>query len=176
MPVIAAVPGAVLTGIFYWLVWGKGLDYIELRWRESRDRKRDEARRIAALVSKRSAPLRSIEDARDAAGLLMCLVARQRGVPTPEQKAAIEQQMTEVLDLGGEVPQRLSLAMFAAEQGSVAEEAVDALAPLLRSRLDRTECNDLLDMLNRVAEIHGGPTVEQEKLIARVERALVRPS
>jgi hypothetical protein len=176
MPVIAAVAGAVLTGIFYWLIWGNGLAYIELRWRESRDRKDDEARRAAALVAKRSAPLRSIEDPRDAAGVLMCLVARQRGTPTPEQKAAIEQQMREVLDLGREIPQRLSLAMFAAEQASAAEDAVDALAPLLRTRLDRTECNDLLDTLNRVAEIHGGPTVEQERLIARVEQALVRPA
>ncbi len=176
MPVIAAIAGAVLTGILYWLMWGKGLEYIEQRWQSGRDRKRDLAAREASFLSRRIAPLRSVSDARDAGTILMCLVAGQRGVPTPEQRAEIERHMADVLELGGEVPQRLSFAMFAAEKATVPDEAVDALAPLLRERLDRAECNELLDMLSRVAEVHGGPVPEQEKLIARVERALVRPA
>ena len=102
------------------------------------------------------------------------LVARQRGVPTPEQKATIERQLEEVLALGGEIPHRMSLAMFAAEKATAPDEAVDELAPMLRSALTTAECNELFDMLSRVAEVHGGPTPEQEKLIASVERALVR--
>jgi hypothetical protein len=176
MPVIAAITGAVLTGILYWLMWGKGLEYVEQRWRDGRDRKRDTAQRESSLLSKRTAPLRSVSDARDAATILMCLVAGQRGVPTPEQRAEIERHMSEVLELGGEVGQRLSFALFAAETATVPDEAVDALAPLLRERLDRAECNQLLEMLSRVADVHAGPVPEQEKLIARVERALVRPT
>ena len=174
MPVIAAVAGAILTGLFYWLIWGKGLEYIEHRWKEGRDTKRDLRRRESALQAERTAPLRSIEDPRDAATVLMCLVARQRGVPTPEQQAAIERQLKEVLELGNDIPQRVALGMFAAEKATAPDEAIDELAPLLRRSLNAAECNELFDMLSRVAEVHGGPTAEQEKLIARVERALVR--
>jgi hypothetical protein len=174
MPVIAAIAGAVLTGIFYWLMWGKGLEYLEHRWQSGRDRKRDHVAREAARLSQRTAPLRSVSDARDAATILMCLVAGQRGVPTPEQRAEIERHMSEVLELSGEAPQRLSFALFAAEKATIPDEAVDSLAPILRERLDRAECNQLLEMLSRVADVHGGPIPEQEKLIARVERALVR--
>jgi hypothetical protein len=106
----------------------------------------------------------------------MCLVAGQRGVPTPEQRAEIARHMAEVLEVGSEAPHRLSFALFAAETAKVPDEAVDALAPMLRDRLDRAECNQLLEMLSRVADVHGGPIPEQEKLIARVERALVRPT
>jgi hypothetical protein len=176
MPVIAAIAGAVATGFFYWLIWGRGLDYLELRWREGRDRKRDVESREAAILSQRTAPLRSITEARDAAAVLMCLVAGQRGVPTPEQRAEIALHMAETLQFGSEVPHRLSFALFAAQNASAADDAIDALAPLLRDRLDRAECNELLDMLSRVAEVHGGPTTGQEKLIARVERSLTRPA
>ena len=174
MPIIAAVAGAVLTGLFYWLIWGKGLEYVEHRWKESRDGKRDLARRQAALQAQRTAPLRSIDDPRDAAAVLMCLVARQRGVPTPEQQAAITRQMKDVLELGDDTPHWMALGMFASEKATAPDEAVDELAPLLRGSLNAAECNELFDMLSRVAEVHGGPTPEQEKLIARVERALVR--
>jgi hypothetical protein len=104
----------------------------------------------------------------------MCLVARQRGVPTPEQQAAITRQMKDVLELGDDIPHRMALGMFASEKATAPDEAVDELAPLLRGSLSAGECNELFDMLSRVAEVHGGPTPEQEKLIARVERALVR--
>ena len=90
MPVVAAIVGAVLTGLYYWLIWGKGLEYIESRVQRSRDAKRDAQRRAAAKDAQSFAPLRSLSDARDAAAVLMFLVARQRGVPTPEQIAAIE--------------------------------------------------------------------------------------
>jgi hypothetical protein len=172
MPFVGAILGAILTGLFYWLVWGQGLEYIEARMRESRERKRDAERRATALESQRLAPLRTLSDARDAAAALMVLVARQRGVPTPEQVAAIEHDMREVLGFNRELPERLALARFAAERAGVAEEAVDTLAPLFRAKLDSAERNDLLSMLRRVAELHGGPTELQEKLIERTERRL----
>jgi hypothetical protein len=174
MPVVAALAGAVLTGLFYWLIWGRGLDYLELRWRESRDRKRDTARRAAALEAQRSVPLRSIADPRDAATVLMALVARQRGVPTPEQSALIALEMRQILELDREVPHRLAFAMFAAEQAAVPDEAVAALAPLLRDKLTPSEREDLLGMLQRVAELHGGATDGQERLIAHIGHAVVR--
>ena len=172
MPVVAAVIGAIMTGLFYWLMWGGGLDYIDARIRQSSDRKRDAQRRAAAIERQRMAPLRSIADARDAAAVLMVLVASQRGVPTPEQNAAIEREMREVLGFGAELTGRIAYAKFAAEQALSAEDAVDALAPLFRSNLTAGERKELFGMLRRVAEVHGGPIPAQERVIERAERRL----
>ena len=175
MPVIAAIVGAVLMGLFYWLIWGQGLQYIDMRLRESRDRKRDARNRAAAIEAQRLAPLRSIADARDAAAVLMILVARERGEPTPEQTAAIEREMREVLGFGAELGARFTYARFAAEQAGSAEDAVDVLAPLFQSKLTPDEREDLFGMLRRVAEVHAGPTDRQERAIERAERRLRQP-
>jgi hypothetical protein len=175
MPIAGAILGAVLTGLFYWLMWGGGLNYIDARLQQSRDRKRDLERRAGALENQRMAPLRSICDARDGAVLLMLLVASQRGVPTPEQLSAIEGEMRDVLGFGSELSGRLAYAKFAAEQVLSTEEAVDALVPLFRSMLTRTESEDLFAMLRRVAEVHGGPILPQERVIERAERRLSAP-
>ena len=45
MPIAGAILGAVLTGLFYWLMWGGGLNYIDARLQQSRERKRDLERR-----------------------------------------------------------------------------------------------------------------------------------
>ena len=175
MPVIAAIVGAVLMGLFYWLIWGQGLQYIDMRLRASRDRRRDARNRAAAIENQRLAPLRSIADARDAAAVLMVLVARERAVPTPEQVAAIEREMREVLGFGAELNTRLTYATFAAEQANSVEDAVDVLAPLFRERLTAAEREDLFGMLRRVAEVHGGPTAAQERAIEYAERRLRQP-
>jgi hypothetical protein len=172
MPVVAAVIGAIMTGLFYWLMWGGGLNYIDARIRQSSDRKRDAQRRAATIERQRMAPLRSIADARDAAAVLMVLVASQRGVPTPEQNAAIEREMREVLGFGAELTGRIAYAKFAAEQALSAEDAVDALAPLFRSNLTAGERKELFGMLRRVAEVHGGPIELQERVLERAERRL----
>jgi hypothetical protein len=95
MPFIAAIVGAIVTGLFYWLIWGKGLEYLEHQWRESSNRRRDAKRRSAAIQQQQLAPIRSITDSRDAASVLMVLVAQQRGVLTPEQVGVIEHEMQE---------------------------------------------------------------------------------
>jgi hypothetical protein len=172
MPIIGAIVGAIVTGLFYWLMWGGGLDYIDARLRQSRDRKRDAEGRAAAIEKQRMAPLRSIADARDGACVLMVLVAAQRGVPTPEQNAAIEREMREVLGFGAELTGRIAYAKFAAEQALSAEDAVDSLAPLFRSKLAAEEREELFGMLRRVAEVHGGPIPAQERAIERAERRL----
>jgi hypothetical protein len=172
MPIIGAIVGAVVTGLFYWLLWGGGLQYIDARLQQSRDRKRDAERRAAAIENQRMAPLRSISDARDAAVLLMLLVAGERGVPTPEQLEAIGREMRDVLGFGAELDGRLAYAKFAAEQALSAQDAVDALVPLFRCTLSADERQDLFDMLRRVAEVHGGPIPLQERVIERVERRL----
>jgi hypothetical protein len=108
--------------------------------------------------------------------LLMVLVAQQRGVLTPEQVGVIEHEMQKVLGLAEDLRPRFAFARFAAEQASAIEDAVDAVAGLLRENLSPSERSDLLAMMQRVAQVHAGPTAEQERAIAYTERQLTRPS
>jgi hypothetical protein len=168
MPVLVAIVGAVATGLMYWLLWGKGLEYIDYRWQEKRDAKR----RAEALADRRRAPLRAMTDAREAATVLMLMIAMQRGVPTPEQTAAIEREMRAILGLDKEAGARLASARFAAEQAPSFEVAVEDLAALLRGKLEGREWDDLFGMLERVAALHGGPTLEQQRAISLARRRL----
>lgn len=175
MPVIAAILGAIATGLVYWLIWGKGVDYIEQRWRAGRDAKRDATRRQATITSERLAPLRSVDDPRDGATILMLLVARLRGDPTPEQVATVETEMRAVLGLNTEVTGRLAYARFAASQDLAFEDAVEDVAPKLKQALTGAEIEDLLAMLGRVATVHDGPTARQQTALDFAARRLRAP-
>lgn len=180
MPIIAALLGAIMTGVVWWLMFGRGLDYIEHRLQA-----RGEARRARQAVEGRKtatrqlllAPVRAITDPREAAALLMVLVAKARGLPTPEQMAAIEQQMVTVLGLQpGEVAARLAYVLHAADQAPSAEDAVEAASRLLRTALTPAEREDVRAMLDQVAALHGGPSDAQERLVALTLRRLSEPA
>jgi hypothetical protein len=172
MPVIMAILGAIFLGLFYWLMWGQGIEYIEHRWTAARKRRSDTETRAKALESQQMAPLRAIDDARDAAVMLMILMGRIRGILTPEQQSAIEEAMRRVLDLEGEVTARFLYAQYAAEQVKDFDKALEGLSPLLREKLGRSERADLFGMLETVAKVHGGPTHEQDKALGRVTRLM----
>src|SRR5919112_1896125 len=118
MPFAAAICGAIVTGLMYWLIWGKGLEYIDYRWRTAATTRRDAKLRGASKERQRMAALRSIQDPRDAATALMIGVAQERGDITPEQIEAIQQEMRHVLELSDDVACRLSFARFAMEQAA----------------------------------------------------------
>jgi hypothetical protein len=120
-------------------------------------------------------PLRAIRDPADAAGVLMTLVARDRGTPTPEREAVIQTEMQKVTAHDDDHGTRMAYIRHAAAQASDADTAVDHLAPLLREKLDASERDDLERMLEAVAVVHGGPIDAQERLIARTVRVLAEP-
>jgi hypothetical protein len=175
MPVIGAIVGAIMTGFMYWLFWGRGLEYIDHRLSNAANAKRSRQQRALAEERRRTAPLRDVSDPRDAAAILMFLVAGQRGVPTPEQVAVITGEMTGLLALGDEIPERLALARFSAETAGSFDHAFEALGPLLRDRLTPAERAELVAMLRKVADVHGGPTPDQERAVGYADRYLARP-
>ncbi|MCJ2036489.1 hypothetical protein [Methylobacterium sp. J-068] len=168
MPILIALAGAFLTGLIYWVRYGNGLEHLDhaLRdWRAGR-------RRRASELQIRAAPLRSLRHPADAAGVLLMLVARQRGLPTPEQESEVLTQMRDVTEPGDDLATRMAVIRHAAEQAPEADAAVRVLAPLLRDRLTGAERNDLSRMLGAVAAVHQGPTEAQERFIEQVQRAL----
>lgn len=168
MPVIAAVVGAVMTGLIYWFMYGNGMEQIDRYLGDRRNAKL----RVKSEAAFKAAPLRAIKNPADAAGVLMQIVALVRGTPTPEQEAAIEHQMRTIIPVGDDLAARMAYIRHAAAQATDADTAIDHLAPLLREKLDASERDDLERMLEAVAVVHHGPTDRQERLIARAVRVL----
>lgn len=169
MPILIALAGALVTGLIYWVRYGNGMQHIDHAvrdWRTARRRRASE-RQI------RSAPLRSLRNSVDAAGVLMALVARQRGVRTPEQESEILTQMRDVTDPNDDLATRMVVIRHAADQAAPDPDlAIRSLAPLLRDRLTQGERDDLCRMLTAVATVHQGPTESQNRFIEQVRRAI----
>jgi hypothetical protein len=168
MPILIAMAGALVTGLVYWVRYGNGMEHIDQTLRDWRAGRRREAseRQI------RSAPLRSLRHPVDAAGVLMVLAARQRGLPTPEQEAEIRARLRDVTEPGDDFDTRMAVIRHAADQAPDSDTAIRALAPLLRDRLTRAERDDLCRMLRAVATVHQGPTETQNRFIEQVRRAI----
>lgn len=168
MPILAAVAGAVMTGLLYWFMYGNGMEQIDQLFRDRRNAKL----RAKSASQFRSAPIRSIKNPTDAAGVLMLLVALARGTPTPEQETEIAHQLRRITEPDDDLAARLVIIRHAVTQISDADTAIGHLAPLLRKQLDTSERDDLERMLEAVAVIHNGPIEAQERLIARIMRSL----
>ena len=69
MPIAVLVAGTLLFWVIYWFVRMGGIDHV----RERSARRRDEARRTQTRELEQTAPLRAIDDPRDAATVLMFL-------------------------------------------------------------------------------------------------------
>lgn len=175
MPIVGALFGAIMLGLVYWIMFGGGLSYIGamLDGRDERKRREKSAqRRIEVAKEAATAPMRSLTDPREAATALMVAAAMCRGDLTPEQEAAIKDQMGRVLEITEDVGNRLSFCRFAAERAESPEATIDEVVPALRAALEPAEREDVRAMLEAVTAVHGGPTERQEKFVALAMRRL----
>lgn len=163
-----AIFTAILSGVTYWLIWGNGMEQVDYML----GRKRDAKRKAVAIDEAGRAPLKAVEEPRDAATILMVLVATRRGEMTGEQEALILEEMRTTLEYEEDLPGHLSVARHATSNAPSPQVVVTVLRDVLRRHLSRTEFNQLSMMLRKVAALHGGPTEEQEKLISYAERTL----
>ena len=147
MPVIALILSTLAFWLLYWFFQMGGFDHLMQR---SAQRK-EEARRRGAREASRLAPLRALDDPRDAAAVLMLLIARTHGDPTREQIATIEDKLRTVFGFERELTERMTQARFLAKQTDSFEEAASAFSKLLNQRLSRDERAQLIEMLQEVA-------------------------
>lgn len=171
MPILIAVVGAVTTGILYWFMYGRGMEHAD-HWLSDR---RNTKRRLAARDEQQRAPLKAMTESREGAVALMLLVAKDRGEPTTEQIAAIKAEMLGLLEFGDQAEARLIVVRHAVDAVPSAQTAVDDLKDLLRKNLAKSELNELVIMLRKIAALHGGPTEGQERIIGYAERVLRAP-
>jgi hypothetical protein len=102
MPAFALIVSTLAFWLIFWFVRMGGLEHI----REASARRKDAARLAQARASERIAPLRAIDDPRDAAVILMLLMARVGGDPTREQIAAVEKIVRTVFGFDHDLGER----------------------------------------------------------------------
>lgn len=177
MPVLLAVFGALMSGLFMWVVWGNGMEVIN-HWLDQRAEKaktQKDSRAIAEARDRaRRAPLRSIEDPREAAMVLLTKLALLRGEITAEQNLLLSKIAMDRLGLGGKPEHHTALAAFAAKGAPDGDAVVADLSPLFHVRLSAEERDDLFAMMEEVAALHGGATEAQGAMIEHLRQRLSR--
>jgi hypothetical protein len=153
MPVIALILSTALFWVVYWFIRMGGIDHLQQR----KAHRKEEARKRGAKELARTSTLRAVDDPRDAAAILMLLVARVHGDPTREQIQTIEGFLRTEFGFNRELAERMTQARFIARHTDDFEQAAKVFAGLFKSRLTANECHRLIEMLETVAR-EGGPS------------------
>jgi len=155
MPIVVLVASTLVFWVIYWFIRMGGVDH----FREQSGRRKDEARCAQARELERSAPLRAIDDPRDAATVLMLLIPRGRD-PTAKQIATIEETMRAVFNFDHDVNERLTHARFIASCAHNFAQAARLFADLFNKRLTAEERCELVGIVEEIARIDG-PSASQ---------------
>jgi uncharacterized tellurite resistance protein B-like protein len=166
MPIVAVV---VLTAAFWVLYWFVQMGGVE-HFREKAARRKEEARKAQARELDRTACLRAVKDPRDAATILMLLIARG-GDPTPQQIAAVEQTLRTAFGFEAERVERMTQARFVANSAQNFDEAAKIFSDLFKERLTRDERVELVDMVREIARLDG-PSPAQTAAIEALHRRI----
>jgi hypothetical protein len=150
MPIVVLVVSTLAFWLIYWFVRMGGVDH----FREQSARRKEEARRAKARKSERTAPLRAIDDPRDAALVLMLLIPRGSD-PTRAQFSAIEDTMRGVFGFDTDLIERLTQARFIATCAESFDEAAGLFSDLFNKRLTADERRELVAMVEKIARIDG---------------------
>jgi uncharacterized tellurite resistance protein B-like protein len=161
MPIIATIISGLLFWTVYWFIYMGGIEH----FRQRKVQRKEEARKQEAREAARAVPLRAVDDPRDAAAILMLLIARENGDPTREQIALIEERLRTVFGFERELNERMTQARFIARQADSFEQAAGVFAPMFKARLTSDERYHLVDLLEEIAH-HEQPSESQIEAIA----------
>jgi len=150
MPAIVLVVSTFVFWLIYWFVQMGGVD----RFVEMVARRRDATRRAEARGLEQNAPLRAIDDPRDAAAVLMLLIPRG-GDPNPAQIAAIQATMRDVFGFERELAERFTHARFLAGRAENFQQAAGLFAQLFNKQLTAKERRELVEIVEKIARIDG---------------------
>jgi hypothetical protein len=159
MPVVVLVVSTLAFWVIYWFVRMGGVDH----FREQAARRKDEARRAQARELEQTAPLRAIDDPRDAATVLMLLIPRG-GDPTAVQIVAIQDTMRAVFGFDHDVNDRLTHARFTASCAQSFAQAAGLFADLFNKQLTAEERRELVGMVEQIARIDGPSAIQTEAI------------
>ncbi|TIP22400.1 MAG: hypothetical protein E5X90_15520, partial [Mesorhizobium sp.] len=96
--------------------------------------------------------LTAIDDPVVAAATLITAIVSEHGPILPQREAVIREVIAQIADNPKKTDEAVVYAKWAAAQVDDTTIVIDKLAPFLRERLEPHERDDLLSMLNRVAQ------------------------
>ena len=171
MPIVVLVASSLVFWVIYWFIRMGGVDH----FRELSARGKQEARRAKARELERTAPLRAIDDPRDAATVLMLLIPRGRD-PTAKQIATIEETMRVVFGFDDDVNERLTHARFIASCAQSFAQAAGLFADLFNKRLTAEERRELVGIVEKIARIDGMSTIQTAEIDVLKRRVDLAPT
>jgi uncharacterized tellurite resistance protein B-like protein len=152
MPIILVILSTLAFWSLFWFVRMGGIEHVQAK----RMRRKEEARLAEARTVSRNAPLRAIDDPREAATILMLLIARTSGDPTREQIAAIEAIVQGTFGFDHQKrAAHMTQARFIASRADSFEQAAAVFADLFNKRLTADEKQQLVDMVEKIAWLDG---------------------
>jgi hypothetical protein len=161
MPIILMVLGILAFWVAFWFIRMGGIEHFQRK----KAAQQEKAAREAVRERLRTAHLRTVDDPREAAAILMLLLAREQGDPTREQIALIEDKLRG-LGVTQDLPDRMAQVRFLARQTEGFERAARVFAVLFRNRLTAVERGELVDMLEEVARAEGPSEIQSEAITA----------
>ena len=172
MPIIALILSTLAIWTIYWFVRMGGIDHIQAK----RAQRKDADRLANARAAARNAPLRAIDDPRDAAMILMLLMARETGDPTREQIAAIEKIVRATFGFEHDHNARMTQARFIASRADSFAQAAALFADLFNKKLTLDEKRHLVEMVEEVANLEGPHEAHAEAVDVLARRVRLVPA
>jgi uncharacterized tellurite resistance protein B-like protein len=172
MPILALILSTLAIWTVYWFVRMGGIDH----FRAKRAQRKDAERLVRARAAERGAPLRAIEDPRDAAIVLMLLMARENGDPTREQIKAIENIVRTTFGFEHELAARMTQARFIASRADSFAQAAALFGDLFNKKLTVDEKHELVEMVEKVAILDGHSEAHAQAVEVLVRRVGLAPA
>ncbi|MBZ9707572.1 hypothetical protein LB543_12665 [Mesorhizobium sp. ESP7-2] len=151
MPFLIAVLGVLGAAALWWYrmkaMNDAAREVADVVGRVQGNIRRKKLRKQAAL-----SPLTVIDDPVVAAATLITAMVSEGGPVLPQREAVIREVISQIADGQKKTDEAVVYAKWAASQIDDTTIVIDKLAPFLRERLDPNERDDLLQMLNRVAQ------------------------
>jgi uncharacterized tellurite resistance protein B-like protein len=158
MPIIGVILVTLTIWTIYWFVRMGGINVVQAK----RSQRKAAEETAKAQAAKRAAPLRAIDDPREAATILMLLIAREAGDPTREQISAIEHTIRTTFGFEHDLAERMAQARFIASRADSFAQAAAVFADLFNKRLTPEEKRQLVGMIERIAELDGPSNAHAE--------------
>jgi uncharacterized tellurite resistance protein B-like protein len=121
-------------------------------------------------------PVYSVEDPIHAAAILVTGVARLDGDPSQEQKKAIRNLFGKRFSLNEkEAAGLLASASHLLGAPQIVDMQLSGLAGKLKDSFSPEQARSILEMMDSVAVVGGGPTPVQQEYLARMRGMLAKP-
>lgn len=169
MPFIALIASALMGSFVYWLVRLDGLDVLASYFSAAARQRRMQRARDAEARS----AVRSVTEARDGALALLVRLASVDGTVLPAADRLIDETARTVFGYGDRLVERRTFAEFVARNTPTFSVLFRELSPLFEKQLSTEERQNLVDLMQKVAEAAGGMTPAREGMIDEVRSRLL---